>query len=133
MPAAPGEKGKGEGMKPDEALAVENRRLRRERDDARRWAAAWKEGARANHDAYQGVFIDYREAMRQYDAQQKRACEVEALCRELLVACNHARRAIGTLPQDALGRDIHSGHYYRDELVGELSFAIAKAKGESDG
>jgi len=55
----------------------ENQALRRKLADARRWAAAWKEGARANHDVYQFAYLDYLEAMRQYDHQQRRACDAE--------------------------------------------------------
>lgn len=64
-------------MKPEDALYAENRKLREGRDDARRWAAAWKASARANHDAYQDAYLNYQETMRQFDAQQKRACEAE--------------------------------------------------------
>jgi hypothetical protein len=49
-----------------------------ERDDARRWARLWKENCRIWRGACQDTGRDYREAMRQYDAQQKRACEAEA-------------------------------------------------------
>jgi len=56
----------------------ENQALRRKLADARRWAAAWKECAKANHDGYQNAYLDYLEAMRQYDHQQRRACGAEA-------------------------------------------------------
>lgn len=79
-------------MRPDEALYEENQELRRERDDARRWAAAWKESAKANRDAYQGAHFNYQEAMRQYNEQQKRACEAEALLKEQ--PCGHPVAAI---------------------------------------
>ena len=48
------------------------------RAGAGRWAAVWKRSARANHDAYQDAQLNFQEAMRQYDAQQKRACKAEA-------------------------------------------------------
>ena len=63
-------------MKPDERLWQENRELRVQLDDARRWAKAWKCG-----------FSEYRQAIgewrHQYNAQQQRACNAEAKARGL--------------------------------------------------
>ena len=62
-----------------------NGALREERDDARRWAAAWKESAKANHDAYQDGFLTKkrtRQAILEFIQERNEALALVGALRE---------------------------------------------------
>jgi len=73
-------------MKPDEALLEENQRLKQERDDAQRWARAWKAGMRRYWDDCPACIVVVESAL---DERNELAAQVGALrgvCRQFLDA-----------------------------------------------
>lgn len=63
------------------------------------------------------------EAVNAHDSQKE-------TIRELVQALINTRLAIETLPEGALGREPHLGHYYAAELLSQIDAALARAKGE---
>ena len=105
--------------------------LKQERDDARRWAAAWKESARANHDAYQNEYLvgrqHYQVAVKFEADNAQFAAQVAALHRAIVdaeYAYVEGNTANEPIPRDALRLMFH-GFY---DLLRVL---LARAKGES--
>ena len=90
-------------MKPDEQLWQENQQLREQRDDARRWARAWKMLARVRRALHQDALLNFEEAMWQFDEQQRRACEAEERIKALqngpCLECEQLREQITVLKQ----------------------------------
>ena len=80
---------------------------------------------------YLGIFRDVEAthaALDQVALRQQIADEYRAL----VEALERAHAAIAGLSQGALGRDVHTGHYYRDELLDKVASVVARDRGESD-
>ena len=73
---------------------------------------------------------DYFEAMRQYDIQQRRACEAEALVKELLEALTKMRTVVGARGCTNKGIYVSMPGEYCGMIDNIAKAAIAKAKGE---
>lgn len=61
----------------------------------------------------------------------KQKAELITAVPQLLEALEDAASAIMSIDLHLFGRDVHTGHYYRDELMSKIDTAIAAAKGET--
>lgn len=88
-------------------------------------AAAWEDEARAQRELYRQAMEAYAEAVFNGVELEEKLRDERAMSERLISTLLACRSALDQIPEDALGRDVITGHHYRDELRVSVSKAIS--------